>query len=60
VPPALADAVVEMVARAPVSCYVALLDIELGLTMEPQFFESDEETYATGLMFLAERFQLQP
>jgi Protein of unknown function (DUF3800) len=57
VPPALADAVVGTIARAPLTCYVTLLDIELGLEVEPEFFASDEETYATGLMFLAERFQ---
>ncbi len=58
VPPALADAVVATLARSPVRCYVTLLDIELGLEQTPEFFEDDEETYATGLMFLAERFQL--
>jgi hypothetical protein len=58
VPPALADAIVSAIALAPLRCYVTLLDIELGLTAEPDFFATDEETYATGLMFLAERFQL--
>jgi hypothetical protein len=57
VPPALADAVVEALAHAPLACYVALLDIELGLEAAPGFFASEEETYATGIMFLAERFQ---
>ena len=57
VPPALADAIVEVVAHAPLTCYVTLLDIELGLETAPEFFKSEEETYATGLMFLAERFQ---
>lgn len=57
IPPALADAIVTALAHAPVRCYVTLLDIELGLTVEPGFFASDEDTYATGLMFLAERFQ---
>jgi len=37
---------------------VSLLDIELGLREAPAFFERTEDTYATGLMFLAERFQL--
>ena len=59
VPPALADAIVSALARSPVSCYVSLLDIELGATAAPEFFASAEDTYATGLMFLAERFQLQ-
>ena len=58
VPPALADAIVAALAHAPLRCYVTLLDIELGLTAEPKFFSNDEETYSTGLMFLAERFQM--
>jgi hypothetical protein len=58
VPPALADAVVATLARSPLRCYVTLLDVELGLTAAPEFFTTDEDTYATGLMFLAERFQL--
>jgi hypothetical protein len=58
VPPALADAVIHTLARTPVRCYVTLLDIELGLTAAPEFFASEEDIYATGLMFLAERFQL--
>ena len=37
---------------------MTLLDIELGLRDAPEFFRTDEDTYATGLMFLAERFQL--
>jgi hypothetical protein len=58
VPPPLADSIVETLARSPIRCYVTLLDIELGATAAPEFFASDEDTYATGLMFLAERFQL--
>jgi hypothetical protein len=58
VPPALADAVVGRLARSPVRCYVTLLDIELGATEAPDFFATDEDVYATGLMFLAERFQM--
>ena len=58
VPPPLADAVIQTLARAPVSCYVTLLDVELGTTAAPEFFRSEEDIYATGLMFLAERFQL--
>lgn len=57
VPPALADAVVATLAAAPVTCYVSLLEIELGRRDAPEFFATDEDTYATGLMFLAERFQ---
>jgi Protein of unknown function (DUF3800) len=58
VPPPLADAVVAALARAPFRCYVTLLDVALGATAAPEFFATDEDTYATGLMFLAERFQL--
>jgi len=58
VPPAVAVAVVVALGRAPIRCYVTLLDIELGTRDAPEFFRTDEDTYATGLMFLAERFQL--
>jgi hypothetical protein len=58
VPPALADAIVATMATAPIRCYVSLLDIQLGAEAAPEFFTTDEDTYATGLMFLAERFQL--
>jgi hypothetical protein len=56
VPPVLADAIFAMLARAPVTAYVTLLDIGLGTEREPDFFRTSEDTYATGLMFLAERF----
>jgi hypothetical protein len=58
VPPELADALVGALAQAPIRCYVTLLDIELGRRDAPEFFLTDEDTYSTGLMFLAERFQL--
>jgi Protein of unknown function (DUF3800) len=57
VPPALADAIYAALARAPITCFVCVLDLELGRRDEPEFFATAEETYATGLMFLAERFQ---
>lgn len=44
--------------RSPLRCYVTLLDIELGASVAPEFFATDEDAYSTGLMFLAERFQL--
>lgn len=56
VPPHLADAVFATLASAPVTAYVTLLDIELGHELEPDFFRTPEDVYATGLMFLAERF----
>ena len=55
VPPALADAVMATLAQAPLTCYVTLLDIELGLELEPAFFASEEDTYATGLAALRAR-----
>jgi hypothetical protein len=59
VPPALADAIFTALAIAPFTAYVTLLDLELGRDREPNFFHSPEEVYATGLMFLAERFHHQ-
>jgi hypothetical protein len=60
VPPDLADAVVATLAAAPVTCYVTLLDLREGPVVFPPeehaFFRSPEDVYATGLMFLAERF----
>jgi len=60
VPPALADEVVDALARARAAFYVVLLDLRAGPEVFPpsehSFFRSGEETYATGLMFLAERF----
>ena len=56
VPPAIADAVFDALAVAPIRCYVTLLDIELGAESFPEFFATGEDVYATGLMFLAERF----
>jgi hypothetical protein len=61
VPPALADAVFETLAYAPIRCYVALLDLDRGPAEFPaaeyEYFRSPEDVYATALMFLAERFQ---
>jgi Protein of unknown function (DUF3800) len=61
VPPALADALIEALARAPVTCFVVLLDLRAGPETFPpdefDYFRSPEDVYATGLMFLAERFQ---
>lgn len=56
VPPPLADAVFATLAVAPFVAYVTLLDLELGRDREPDFFRSGDDVYATGLMFLAERF----
>ena len=55
VPPALADAVVDALARSPVTAYVTLLDLESGAEL-PEFFGTPEQTYGTALMFVSERF----
>lgn len=61
VPPALADAVYETLAAAPVTAYVAVMDTDRGPgefpPAEHAFFRSPEDVYATALMFLAERYQ---
>ena len=55
VPPALADQVVDGLARAPFTAYVTLLDLEAGAEL-PEFFGTPEQTYGTALMFVSERF----
>src|SRR5262249_40458897 len=57
-PPALADAVFAALSHAPFTAYVALLDLAAGRRDFQQFFSTAEDTYATALMFLAERFQM--
>ena len=61
VPDALADAVYDALARAPVTCYVAVMDLDRGPQELPPsehaYFRSAEDVHATALMFLAERFQ---
>ena len=56
VPPALADSLFAMLGSAPVTAYVTLLDQAAGRAAHPELFGTPEDTYATGLMFLAERF----
>jgi hypothetical protein len=57
VPPALGDELLEAIAGAPITCFVIVLQPQEGLKQSPQMFASDEDTYATALMFVAERFQ---
>ncbi len=61
VPPGLADDVYAALARAPLTAYVAVMDLDRGPevfpTAEHSYFRSPEDVYATALMFLAERFQ---
>jgi hypothetical protein len=56
VPPALADAVYETLAAAPFTAYVTLLDQDAGRDEFPDLPGTPEDVYATGLMFLVERF----
>ena len=57
IPPPLADAVFDAIAGSPITCYVIFLRPLAGRTPYPDFFASDDDTYATGLTFLAERYQ---
>ena len=56
VPPRLADDLVAMLAAAPVTALRDAARQTAGTEAHPEFFATPEETYATGLMFLAERF----
>jgi hypothetical protein len=59
VPPDLADALFSSLTAAPVTCFVVVLRPLAGRGDERlrRFFEDDEATYTTALMFVAERFQ---
>jgi Protein of unknown function (DUF3800) len=60
VPPAVANAVFAALAAAPLTCYVVVMNLDLGPQEFPPdehaFFRSPEDVYGTALMFLAERF----
>jgi len=57
VPPALVDAVYAALAEAPITCFVTVLRPLAGKQADPELFASAQDTYATALTFLAERFQ---
>lgn len=57
VPPAVADALFAAIAEAPITCFVVILRPLAGRKEHPDFFASEDDTYATALTFLAERFQ---
>jgi uncharacterized protein DUF3800 len=57
VPPAVADSAFDAISGVPLTCYVVLLRPLAGRQSHPEFFATDEDTYATALMFLAERYQ---
>ena len=58
VPPAVADQVYECIQTLPITCFVTVLWPKVGAVRDPDLFETPEDTYATALTFLAERFQL--
>lgn len=55
VPPDVADAAYGCLPTLPVECFVTVLYPTVGGYEE--FFGSDEDTYSTALMFIAERYQ---
>ena len=57
VPPALADALIRDAGTGAIHGYVSLLDMS-SASARRLVLRAREDTYATGLMFLAERFQL--
>jgi len=59
VPPALADELFSALRAAPITCFVVILRPLAGRQIEElaRFFSDDETTYATALMFIAERYQ---
>lgn len=57
VPPDLADALFAAIASCPVTCFVTILRPIAGRRSGSELFATEEDTYATGLTFLAERFQ---
>ncbi len=57
VPPSLADALLAALAGTPITCFVTVLRPLAGKETHPGLFETSEDTYATALTFVAERFQ---
>ena len=59
VPPALADELFAALRAAPITCFTVILRPLAGRQIEElsRFFADDEATYATALMFVAERYQ---
>jgi hypothetical protein len=57
VPPPLADALFSAISGAPVTCFVVVLRPLAGRKLNEGWFATDEDTYATALTFIAERFQ---
>jgi len=58
VPGKVADAAFAALAASPVTCFACALRPLAGKQRYPEMFATPDDTYATGLMLLAERFQL--
>src|ERR1700723_2667761 len=57
VPPALADAVFDALVAAPITCFTVVLRPLAARQRRPDLFATDDDVYANGLMYLAERYQ---
>lgn len=57
VPPGVADAVYDCLVELPIQCFATVLWPDVGKGNYEQFFASEDDTYATALMFIAERYQ---
>lgn len=57
VPPALADAVFDALAQAPITCFAVLIRPLAARQRRPDLFATDNDVYANALMYLAERYQ---
>lgn len=57
VPPDMADAAYDCLSTLPVECFSTVLYPTMGKGDYEEFFATDEDTYATALTFVAERFQ---
>ena len=57
VPPALADSLFAALRGSPITCFVVVLRPLAGRKLNEGWFATDEDTYATALTFIAERFQ---
>jgi len=57
VPPDTADGAYECLSSLPVECFTTILWPTVGKIRFEELFASDEDTYATALTFIAERYQ---
>ena len=57
VPPSGADAAYDGLCRLPVECFATVLYPDVSKGEFEEFFATEEDTYATALTFIAERYQ---